>query len=854
MLYHNRGNSSFSGENSLYGDFSGLDDLWTERKEVVDGMIDIFSGWIQDFGVDGFRIDTTKHVNMEFWQKFGPDILAAADAAGISDFFAFGEVYDQTYGPSFMSEFSTRGKLQSTIDFGFQLAARDFASQSGATDNLRDFFALDDYYTDADSNAYAMPTFVGNHDMGRIGYFLTIDNPGAADAELLARSELAHALMFFARGQPVIYYGDEQGFTGDGGDKLARQDMFPSLVPEYNDDNLIGTSATTEDDNFDPTHPIYLALGDYADVYQGHKALRSGAQIHRFSTNGPGIYAFSRIDRDEKIEYLVAFNDAESASQASVPTFYGAGQPFDLVYAGGGSATASLTTGADGALALDVPALGFVIYQATAPIPASPAAPDILISNLVSNQQVTLSKKNQDGHEIVDRIEVDAELSADIYAEVTFAASVNGGEYMPIGTDNNPPYRVFYDVTGLPEGASVSFKAIVNDLSGNLNAAKVTGILPTIQEPTPPPAASVPYAVIHYFRADGDYGDYTTGDYNDYWGLHLWDGIAETIDWTAPKPFLGEDEYGRFAWVRLAPNANNVGFIVHRGDTKDGTNDDRFFNPGQTPEIWLKNDDATTYTSQAAAQGYVTIHYNRPDATYDGWGLHLWGDAIADGVGTDWANPRPYDGIDDFGAYWQVPIKATDVPVNFIIHNGDNKDPGPDQSLIPAETPSAWIMSGDETIYPQRGAAQHFATIHYHRADGDYGDPTSTDYNDFWGLHVWDGAANPNPSWTDPLRWDSLDVFGPVFKIDLVDGAPQLAYILHRGDTKDPGPDQFLTFDPWGYEVWQLEGEGPDPAQPHYVLPILATAGPNPGDITEQRALLGQPGYHRLGRGRQHGQ
>ena len=43
LLYHNRGNSTFTGENSLYGDFFGLDDLWTERKEVVDGMIDIYS-------------------------------------------------------------------------------------------------------------------------------------------------------------------------------------------------------------------------------------------------------------------------------------------------------------------------------------------------------------------------------------------------------------------------------------------------------------------------------------------------------------------------------------------------------------------------------------------------------------------------------------------------------------------------------------------------------------------------------------------------------------------------------------------------------------------------------------------
>ena len=36
--------------------------------------------------------------------------------------------------------------------------------------------------------------------------------------------------MYLVRGQPVVYYGDEQGFIGDGGDKDARQDMFASQV------------------------------------------------------------------------------------------------------------------------------------------------------------------------------------------------------------------------------------------------------------------------------------------------------------------------------------------------------------------------------------------------------------------------------------------------------------------------------------------------------------------------------------------------------------------------------------------------------------------------------------------------
>jgi len=61
--YHNRGETRWEGESSLYGDFSGLDDLFTAHPDVVDGMIDIFKGWITDYKMDGFRIDTTRHVN-----------------------------------------------------------------------------------------------------------------------------------------------------------------------------------------------------------------------------------------------------------------------------------------------------------------------------------------------------------------------------------------------------------------------------------------------------------------------------------------------------------------------------------------------------------------------------------------------------------------------------------------------------------------------------------------------------------------------------------------------------------------------------------------------------------------------
>ena len=743
IYYHNRGNSTFVGENSLYGDFFGLDDLFTEQPVVVQGLIDIHKSWITNFDIDGFRVDTVKHVNAEFWQQFAPAILDHAKAAGKPDFFIFGEVFSGNV--NLLSYYTTGAFMPAVLDFQFQESVRSYLSNGGASDGLKSLFENDDYYTDADSNAYALPTFIGNHDRGRFGWFLKSDQPTASDAELLARSKLAHALMYFARGMPVVYYGDEQGFTGDGGDKDARQDMMPSQVASYNDDDLIGTDATTADANFDQTHPLYLAFQDYATLRQAHPALVNGAQIHRTSSNAAGIYAFSRMERTERVEYVIAINNATSAQSATVPTFYAGGTQFDLLLAEGTGA-ASLTTDANGALAINLPALGFAIYKAAGALPASTAAPNISISNLTNNQEVTLGTQNLDGNIVPDRMEIRTAVAGTGYAEVTFAVRATGATtYTVIGVDDNSPYRVFYDASKLPANTTLDILAIVNDGNGNLKGATVTGVKPVTA--TPPSTSQYKYAVVHYQRPAGDYGDHTTGNSNDFWGLHLWSeaiDASEGTEWTTPKPFLGETAYGRFAWIKLQDSSKDVNFIVHKGDVKDGTDADRKFNPNSnSPEIWLKQGDPNFYTSQAAAQGFVTIHYKRADNTYTGWGLHLWGDGLGAGVPTEWATPRPYDGVDDFGAYWNVPISDASKPVNFIIHKGDEKDPGPDQSLNPVDGADAWVVSGDATVYKQRGAAEKYTILHYHRPAGDYGDATSSNYADFWGMHTWNGAASP---------------------------------------------------------------------------------------------------------------
>jgi glycosidase len=60
------------------GELSGLDDFRTESDYVRTRMIEIYEYWIKEAGFDGFRIDTVKHVEMGFWQKWCPAVRACA--------------------------------------------------------------------------------------------------------------------------------------------------------------------------------------------------------------------------------------------------------------------------------------------------------------------------------------------------------------------------------------------------------------------------------------------------------------------------------------------------------------------------------------------------------------------------------------------------------------------------------------------------------------------------------------------------------------------------------------------------------------------------------------------------------
>ncbi len=318
IFYHNRGNTTFTGENSTMGDFVGLDDLMTENPRVLQGFIDIYGAWIDTYKVDGFRIDTAKHVNPEFWQSFVPAMRARARKNGIPNFHIFGEVY--TDGTDFVSQiYHTQvAKLPAVLDFSFMRAAILTTSGKSGTDIWNTVFTADPLYTGKATGALQLPTFLSNHDAGRMALAIKQANPTESDADLLRRVLLGHAMLISLRGVPVIYSGDEQGFIGDGNDNDAREDMFPSRVKSYNDNDLVGTTATTAVSNFDKSHPVYQMISTLSAIRQKTPALRSGIQTIRNYSEKPGLLAISRIDTRSNSEILLLFNTSNVPLNANV--------------------------------------------------------------------------------------------------------------------------------------------------------------------------------------------------------------------------------------------------------------------------------------------------------------------------------------------------------------------------------------------------------------------------------------------------------------------------------------------------------------------------------------------------------
>ena len=681
-LYHNRGDSTFAGESSLYGDFVGLDDLFTEHPTVVDGMIDIHTAMIDMFDVDGFRVDTVKHVNDELWEEFVPAVQAHAAAAGKAEFPIFGEVFDGN--PEFLSRFSTDAAVPLDARLPVPRHGRRHRRPSrGRRTRLRDTVRRRRLvHRRRLQRPRASPSSSATTTSAASAARSPSPTRARPTPSWSPRARLAQMLNFTTRGAPVVYYGDEQGFTGDGGDQDARQDMFPSQVASYNDDDLIGTDATTAEDNFDPTHPLYLAISELAGLRADHVALRQGAQLHRYSEAGAGHLRLQphRRRRRRRSSTSSRSTTSEVADTATFPTDSPATTFTPILPDGGapitvGCATARSPSQVATARRRDLPRRDADRAATTSPT-RSP------------------SPSRRQGAEVTGRVPVRADVGGGDFAEVTFAVSVDGARFEVLGVDDNAPYAVYHDVAGLAAGAPLRYRAIVADVAGNLNAAGTRRSSARGNRRRGPGTRS------HCQRTTSSTTRRPTAS-TTAGASHAWGDIAGTIDWTTPRRVRRRGRLRPLRVGRAAAGRRRHGARSSTAATaRTAPRPDRFIDPSRTPEVWLRSGDPTIYTSQAAADGFATIRYHRADGDYDGWGLHLWGDAIDPADGTEWdvtATARRCRRLRRVlaGAARRRrtrPSTSSSTPAT-------TRTPARTSRSSRREQPTAWIVSGDETIH-----------------------------------------------------------------------------------------------------------------------------------------------------------
>jgi alpha-amylase len=455
--YHDRGDVDFSScSQACYeqGDVFGLDDLFTEKPAVVNGLVQIYSAWITKYKLDGFRVDTARHLNAGFWRLWVPKMLAAARSVGVNDFQIFGEVpiTDTVEQSTYVRD---RG-LPSVLDFPFQDAATGYASGSSSALAMLHRLQDDDYYRLPDGADPTPPTFLGNHDEGRAALQISQQGGGLSGTPLLQRTMLGYDLLYLLRGAPVVYYGDEVGMIGTGGDQAARQDMFPTQVQDWQTQPRIGSPPIGTGSSFDvTTNPIELELAKLGALRESNPALSTGWTIVRVAKGG--LLAVSRIDPAAKREYLALFNNGGTPASATVTTSTPS-STWTPLYGGG----AAVSSDAAGTLTVAVPAVGAVLLEAASTIPdGPPPAPRLVV----------------EGDDLSSLWAASATVAGTRPVSIAFAVRRAGSRaWQRLDVDTSPPYRAFLDPAKFHRNERVQVVAIARGLDGSTSVSALVSV------------------------------------------------------------------------------------------------------------------------------------------------------------------------------------------------------------------------------------------------------------------------------------------------------------------------------------------------------------------------------------------
>ncbi|RKG92458.1 alpha-amylase family glycosyl hydrolase [Corallococcus terminator] len=272
------------GQDDLTSCVAGLPDFKTEVPEVAKYLLDAQIDWAKRSGVDGFRLDTVKHVSHDFWKEHRRRTRAEVSP----DFFLLGELWGgdvESLAPYF-----TPDEMDAGFDFAFVGNTLGFLQGRGRT------VAFDRYLQ---SRGKVTP---GHH----LAHFLSSHDVDGALHQLkgdVSLFRLAAALQLTTAGIPVIYYGEEVGRAG--GD-----------WPQNRGDMPWGKQAVKPGAGKKRDEVLREYYKRLISIRRAHPSLSRGTH-EALSTEGD-VYVFQRRDAASGDTVVVALNRGKTRGTASV--------------------------------------------------------------------------------------------------------------------------------------------------------------------------------------------------------------------------------------------------------------------------------------------------------------------------------------------------------------------------------------------------------------------------------------------------------------------------------------------------------------------------------------------------------